>query len=59
LITVDGSDNTTARLVAHHSAIAATTNLDELVALIPPGWVEHLAPLLRDIGRCAAALMVK
>jgi hypothetical protein len=59
LITVDGSDNTTARLIARHSAIAATTTIDELVALVPPGWAEHLGPPLRDVGRCAGALVVK
>ena len=56
-------DNTSAqpseRLVARHSAIASTKTIDELVALVPPGWAEHLGPLLRDVGRCAASLMVK
>jgi hypothetical protein len=52
-------DSTASRLIARHAAIAATTTTDELVALIPPGWAEHLGPLLRDVGRSAGALMGK
>ncbi|KAF8325131.1 hypothetical protein F5887DRAFT_926306 [Amanita rubescens] len=47
------------RMAARHSTIAATSTIDQLVALVPPGWVEHLGPLIRDVGRCSANLVVK
>ena len=46
-------------MIARHSAIALARTIDEVVALVPPGWVEFLGPELRDVARAATALAAK
>ncbi|KAK2464456.1 hypothetical protein APHAL10511_003604 [Amanita phalloides] len=56
---VYAASNATNLMVARHSAIGLARTIDEVVALVPPGWVEFLGPELRDVARTATALSAK
>ena len=51
--------STSGSLLSRHAAIGSARSVDELVALVPPGWAEYLGPDLRDVARLAALLAGK
>ncbi|KAK2463762.1 hypothetical protein APHAL10511_004255 [Amanita phalloides] len=53
------ASNASQAITARHAAIALARSIDEVIALVPPGWVEFLGPELRDVARIATALAAK